>query len=77
MRDQLIALSYAAAISGLLLLILEKLILDDATFWQTFPYMFVPFALGVAGLYWFRFRKSESTETKTEPANKILPPTIN
>lgn len=60
MRDQLTALSYAAAISGGLLLILEWMILDDATFWQTFPYMFAPFVAGLGGLYWFRIRKPAS-----------------
>lgn len=57
MRDQILALSYAAAISGGLLLVLEWLILDRAVFWRTSPYMITPFVLGVAGIYWIKVRK--------------------
>ena len=61
MRDQLIGLSYALLITGLILTPLEFLILDGATFMKISPFLFGPLIAGAIGLYYFKYRDNDTS----------------
>jgi len=74
MRDQMIGLSWAMLLTGLLLLPLEWLILERDTFFGILHVMLTPLVLGAVGLWWFQIRGSAAKgqdaapETVTPPA---------
>lgn len=56
LRDQMIGLSWAMLLTGLVLLPLEWLILEPDAFMGILYVLLTPLLLGALGLWWFKLR---------------------